>query len=168
MDTLKKLLEWGGRKRDIVSFCILSAAALILSLLQVPFFFSWAWIAVVLCGVPIILEAIIGLVTERGYQGGCPRVYSADRIRFDWRDFAAGEVAFIMQLGGLLEDLTVSRARAGIERLVHLTPRTARVITGDREQSIPAEEVAVGDILRVLPGRVYSGGWDHSFRSYLD
>lgn len=38
--------------------------------------------------------------------------------------FAAGEVAFIMQLGALLEELTVARARAGIEKLVHLTPRT--------------------------------------------
>lgn len=38
--------------------------------------------------------------------------------------FAAGEVAFIMQLGALLEELTVARARAGIEKLVHLTPQT--------------------------------------------
>ncbi|MFQ9915598.1 MAG: hypothetical protein ACLRWQ_03615 [Flavonifractor plautii] len=38
-------------------------------------------------------------------------------------DFAAGEVAFIMQLGGLLEELTVAKARAGIEKLVHLTPQ---------------------------------------------
>ena len=42
--------------------------------------------------------------------------------------FAAGEVPFIMQLGALLEELTVAKARAGIERLVHLTPRTARVL----------------------------------------
>src|SRR5699024_7305818 len=43
-------------------------------------------------------------------------------------------------------------ARAGIERLVHLTPRTARRITGPSEEVIPAEEVQVGDLLRVLPG----------------
>ena len=60
-------------------------------------------------------------------------------------DFAAGEVAFIMQLGALLEDLTVAKARAGIERLVHLTPRTARVIRGGTEEILPAEEVKVGD-----------------------
>ena len=67
-------------------------------------------------------------------------------------DFAAGEVAFIMQLGGLLEDLTVAKARAGIEKLVRLTPRTARIISDGKEQIIPAENVRVGDILRVLPG----------------
>ncbi len=69
-------------------------------------------------------------------------------------DFAAGEVAFIMQLGGLLEELTVARARAGIEKLVHLTPQTARVITDSTERQIPAEEVKIKDILRVLPGEV--------------
>ena len=66
--------------------------------------------------------------------------------------FAAGEVAFIMQLGALLEDMTVAKARAGIEKLVHLTPRTARRITGNDAAIIPAEEVQIGDVLRVLPG----------------
>ena len=54
-------------------------------------------------------------------------------------DFAAGEVAFIMQLGALLEDLTVAKARAGIEKLVHLTPQTARVSdNGTEENIVPA------------------------------
>ena len=48
-------------------------------------------------------------------------------------DFAAGEIAFIMQLGALLEDLTVAKARAGIEKLVHLTPQTARIISNGTE-----------------------------------
>lgn len=70
-------------------------------------------------------------------------------------DFAAGEVAFIMQLGGLLEELTVARARAGIEKLVHLTPQTARVISGREEKTVLAEDVKVGDLLRVLPGEIH-------------
>ena len=53
-------------------------------------------------------------------------------------DFAAGEVAFIMQLGALLEDLTVAKARSGIEKLVSLTPQTARVVSGGTETIIPA------------------------------
>ena len=57
-----------------------------------------------------------------------------------------------MQLGSLLEDLTVARARAGIEKLVHLTPRTARRIEEDSERIISAEDVKIGDTLRVFPG----------------
>ena len=67
-------------------------------------------------------------------------------------DFAAGEVAFIMQIGSLLEDLTVAIARAGIEKLVRLTPRTTRVVVSGTENIIPAEKVAVDDVIRVLPG----------------
>ena len=47
------------------------------------------------------------------------------------------KVAFIMQLGGLLEELTVAKARAGIEKLVHLTPQTARVLTEAGEENYP-------------------------------
>ena len=57
-----------------------------------------------------------------------------------------------MQLGSLLEERTVAKARAGIEKLVRLTPRTARRVTAAGEESIPAKAVAVGDRLRVLPG----------------
>ena len=53
------------------------------------------------------------------------------------------EVAFIMQLGALLEDLTVAKARAGIEKIVHLTPQTARVIRNGKEEILPAEQVKV-------------------------
>ncbi len=40
-------------------------------------------------------------------------------------DFAAGEVAPIMQLSALLEELTVTRVRTEIVNLVRLTPQTA-------------------------------------------
>ena len=52
----------------------------------------------------------------------------------------------------MLEELTVSKARAGIEKLVHLTPQTARILTANGEKIIPAEQVAIGDRIRVLPG----------------
>ena len=35
---------------------------------------------------------------------------------------------------------------------MHLTPQTARVVSGGEERIIPAEKVQTGDILRVLPG----------------
>ena len=46
----------------------------------------------------------------------------------------------------------MAKARAGIEKLVHLTPQTARVLSGGTEKVIPAQQVQVGDLLRVLPG----------------
>ena len=58
----------------------------------------------------------------------------------------------LCKIGALLEDITVAKARAGIEKLVNLTPQEARVLTASGAQFVKADEVQVGDILRVLPG----------------
>lgn len=152
---MKKIEEWmeiGGIKKDII-FLVLSGIALLISLFDVvPLPFDAAWIAIVLCGIPIILEAVIGLVTAFDIKADVLVSLALIASICIGEDFAAGEIAFIMQLGALLEDLTVAKARAGIEKLVHLTPQKARVITDKKEIIIPAEEVKIGDILRVLPG----------------
>lgn len=111
-----------------------------------------AWFAIILCGLPIILEAIIGLVTAFDIKADVLVSLALIASVCIGEDFAAGEVAVIMQLGALLEELTVARARAGIEKLVHLTPQTARVLRDGKEENIPAEQVMVGDRIRVLPG----------------
>lgn len=149
---LEELLELGGTKRDIV-FLIISGIALLISIFDlIPLPFNASWIAIILCGLPIILEAIIGLVTQFDIKADVLVSIALIASICIGEDFAAGEVAFIMLLGGLLEELTVAKARAGIERLVHLTPQTARVICNGSEKMIPAQEVEKDDILRVLPG----------------
>ena len=149
---LEKLLETGGIKKDI-ALLVISGIALVLSLtnaVELPF--DVAWVAIVLCGLPIVLEAVIGLVTAFDIKADVLVSLALIASICIGEDFAAGEVAFIMQLGALLEEMTVSRARAGIEKLVQLTPQTARIISGGKERVVHAEEVQVGDILRVLPG----------------
>ena len=152
MKKLEHLLSLGGIKKDIVLLAI-SGIAVVCSLLKFqPFPFDMAWIAIILCGLPIILEAIIGLVTAFDIKADVLVSLALIASVCIGEDFAAGEVAVIMQLGALLEELTVARARAGIEKLVHLTPQTARVLCDGKEESIPAEQVMVGDRIRVLPG----------------
>lgn len=149
---LEQFLELGGTKKKII-FLVISGIALLISIFDlIPLPFNAAWIAIVLCGVPIILEAVIGLITSFDIKADVLVSLALIASICIGESFAAGEVAFIMQLGALLEDLTVAKARAGIEKLVHLTPQTARIIEGNKEKIIPAEMVKVNDILRVLPG----------------
>lgn len=148
---VEKFLESGGTKKDII-LLVLSGIFLLLSILKVPLPFNPAWVAIILCGIPIVLEAIIGLITAFDIKADVLVSLALITSLCIGEDFAAGEVAFIMQLGALLEDLTVEKARAGIERLVHLTPQTARIILDGQEKIILAEKVKVGDIIRVLPG----------------
>ena len=152
IEKLEHLMELGGIKKDII-FLVISGIAVLCSLFGfTPFPFDMAWIAIILCGVPIVLEAVIGLITEFDIKADVLVSLALIASVCIGEDFAAGEVAFIMQLGALLEELTVARARAGIEKLVHLTPQTARVIHDGNEETIPAEMVCVGDLIRVLPG----------------
>ena len=149
---LEEWLEIGGTRKDIILLVIAGLALLcsIFHVFSLPF--DIAWIAIILCGVPIILEAVIGLVTRFDIKADVLVSMALIASVCIGEDFAAGEVAFIMQLGALLEDLTVAKARAGIEKLVHLSPQTARVLGENGEQIIPAEQVRVADRIRVLPG----------------
>ena len=152
LDRLEELLELGGTKKEIV-LLVISGLALIASIFHLlPLPFDAAWIAIVLCGVPIVLEAIIGLIRSFDIKADVLVSLALLASVAIGEIFAAGEIAFIMQLGSLLEERTVAKARAGIEKLVRLTPRTARRVTAAGEESIPAKAVAVGDRLRVLPG----------------
>ncbi|MFQ9179631.1 MAG: heavy metal translocating P-type ATPase [Eggerthella lenta] len=152
LERLEELLDRGGTKKDVALLAV-SAVALGFSFFApetLPF--NPAWIAIVLCGAPIILGAVIGLVTEFDIKADVLVSLALIAAVAIGEDFAAGEVALIMQLGALLEDLTVAKARAGIERLVHLSPRTARIVRDGVETVVAAEDVQVGDVLRVLPG----------------
>ena len=152
MKKLEALLEKGGMKKDIALLAV-SGAALLMSIFRpFPMPVDPAWAAIVLCGVPIVLEAMIGLITAFDIKADVLVSLALIASVCIGETFAAGEVAFIMQLGALLEEMTVARARAGIERLVRLTPQTARVLGEEGERVVPAEQVRIGDRLRVLPG----------------
>ena len=125
LDRLEKLLEWGGTRRKVALLSV-SGLALLMSMLGMePLPFEISWIAIVLCGVPIVLEAVLGLATAWDIKADVLVSVALVASVIIGEDFAAAEIAFIMQLGELLEELTVARARKGIERLVRLTPATA-------------------------------------------
>ena len=150
---LEKLLELGGTRKDII-FLVVSAIALVASFVcGNSLSINPAWVAILLCGVPIVCEAFIAIVTEFDVKADLLVSLALIAAVAIGELFAAGEVALIMQLGGLLEELTVARAQKGIKRLVELTPRKARIVGGDgAEREVDADGVRLGQLVRVLPG----------------
>ncbi len=141
------------KKNLTILLLTLSALSLVVSFFDIGHFkIDVAWLAIIICGFPIIKGALEGLIKEFDIKADVLVSIALVASVFIGEIFAAGEVAFIMTLGALLEELTVAKARAGIEKLVHLTPRTARIVRNNLESIIPAEQVQVGDILRVLAG----------------
>lgn len=95
MEKLESLLELGGTKKDIL-FLILSGLALLVSIFRLlPLPFDAAWVAIILCGIPIILEAVIGLVTAFDIKADVLVSLALIASVCIGEDFAAGEVAII-------------------------------------------------------------------------
>ncbi|MDR1020392.1 MAG: cation-translocating P-type ATPase [Synergistaceae bacterium] len=139
-------------KRNLLSLW-LSFIALVVSFFDIAELpADAAWVAIALCGLPIIKGAVTGLVTEFDVKADVLVSIALVASVFIGEIFAAGEVAFIMKIGSFLEERTVAKARAGIEKLARLMPAVARVLRDGAETSVPASEVAIGDTLRVLAG----------------
>jgi heavy metal translocating P-type ATPase len=121
-----------------------------------------AWIAIIISGAPLFYTAGQAILRRQNSVEVliAIAIFSTILAEFCFPAehghhsylFAGGEVAFIMALGHWLEEWTISRARAGIENLVKLTPKTARKLDGETESIVLTAEVQQNDILRVLPG----------------
>lgn len=119
-----------------------------------------AFVAVLLCGWPLLQGAVRSLVVDRRIRSSLLITCAMLACLSVGQIFAAGEVAFIMALGEKLEDWTLSRAKRGLHTLVSLVPATARrVVTcpkcrakGIFFKDIPVKEVQVGDGLLIRNG----------------
>lgn len=154
--TMTKSMDFlAGIKMTIVSGVFL-AASLILMLTGRELPVDPAWVTVVISGLPLLYLAITRLVFQKWISS--PLLISMAMVASIaiGELFAAGEVAFIMAIGAILEDMTVSRAKKSITNLISLAPRQGRKLiqTADsvREEVVPVEQISKDDMLRVLPG----------------
>lgn len=127
----------------------------VLNKLEIPLPIDLAWVAVIVSGLPLLYLAIKRII----YNKGISKISSALLISIAMIAaivigdiFAAGEVAFIMALGEILEDLTTDRAKRGLKKLIDLAPVTGRVIVDGKEKTVDANDIKIGDIIRILPG----------------
>ena len=117
--------------------------------------FDPAWVTFIISGIPMLYLAIWRVI----HNPGISKISSALLISIAMLAaiaigdiFAAGEVAWIMAIGAILEDKTTERAKKGLKKLISLAPKQGRLLFNGEEVIIPAEKISLGDILRVLPG----------------
>lgn len=117
--------------------------------------FDPAWATIFISGVPLVYLGVWRVIHNKGIS----KISSALLIDVAMvaaiaigELFAAGEVAFIMALGAILEDKTTERARKGIKSLIALAPTMARRIDGGTETEVPADQILSGELVRVRPG----------------
>ena len=138
-----------SQKRDLLLITV-SAISIIASFIQSLEYLSW--IAVLLCGLPILKNSAEGLMSEFDLKADLLVSIAIIASIIIGEVFAAGEIATIMAIGGFLEEYTASKTQGRIRQLVELTPQVATRIRNKKEEKISVEEVQVGDILKILPG----------------
>ena len=123
------------------------------ALLFLPF--DPAWVTVVICGIPLLYLAVWRII----HNPGISKISSALLISIAMFAaiaigdlFAAGEVAFIMAIGAILEERTTERARKGLKDLTALAPVQGRLLRDGAEALVPVGQIRAGDRLRILPG----------------
>lgn len=114
-----------------------------------------AWGAIIISGTPLAYLAFSRLVMQQRITSALLITMAMVASIAIGELFAAGEVAFIMSIGTILEERTIARARKGIGRLAEMVPRQARRIKDGTERMVPIETIRVGDLLRVLPGETF-------------
>ena len=117
--------------------------------------FDPAWITIIISGIPLLYLAVWRII----YNPGISKISSALLITIAMFAaiaigdlFAAGEVAFIMAIGAILEEMTTNRAKKGLKKLISLAPTQGRRLKDGKEEMIPAAEIRQDDVLRILPG----------------
>lgn len=137
---------------------IFLAVSLILMLAGVKILIDPAWVTVFICGLPLLYLALTRLIFQRWISSALLISIAMIACIYIGELFAAGEVAFIMAIGAILEDRTVARAKKGISKLISLAPQQGRRIIlengVEKEETVPAEDIRKGDLLRVLPGEI--------------
>ncbi|WP_304103244.1 cation-translocating P-type ATPase [Methanobrevibacter ruminantium] len=142
-----------GLKMTIISAIFLVIAVIFMILgIDTPIYLNPAWGAVIISGIPMLLLALTRLIREKWISSALLIAIAMVASLLIGEIFAAGEVAWIMALGALLEDWTVERAKKGLRNLINLTPQTGRRIVDDKEEMISVDEIKIGDTLRILPG----------------
>ena len=142
-----------GLKMTIISGIFLLIAVIFMILgIDTPIYLNPAWGTVIISGIPMLLLALTRLIREKWISSALLIAIAMVASLLIGEIFAAGEVAWIMALGALLEDWTVERAKKGLRNLINLTPQTGRRIRDGVEEVIPVDDIKLGDTLRILPG----------------
>ena len=109
--------------------------------------FDPSWVTIIISGIPLLYLAIWRMIFNQGIAKIssalliCIAMFAALAIG---ELFAAGEVAFIMALGALLEDATTNRAKKGLKKLISLAPTQGRRIRDRKEEMIPQRTFGKG------------------------
>jgi Cd2+/Zn2+-exporting ATPase len=161
---------WQSRKGRLT---ILSGAALVIAYIVghlVPSIAPYAFIAAMLVGlVPIARRAVMAALSGTPFSIEMLMTIAAVGAVIIHAGEEAATVVFLFLVGELLEGVAAGKARASIQSLTTLVPKSALLEEGGATREVPAETLAVGSTILVRPGdRISADGIILSGESAID
>ncbi|WP_104992267.1 heavy metal translocating P-type ATPase [Deinococcus sp. NW-56] len=152
---------------------VISGALLALAWLlsfTLPEFATWGFVAATLLGVwPLAKKAVASARFGDPFSINTLVSLAAIGAVLIGEAAEGAVVVFFFAVGELLEGIAAGRARAGIQALAALAPKTALLVEGPGIREVPADALQVGQKVQVNPGaRVPADGTILSGTSSLD
>lgn len=114
---------------------------------------SWAFIAACVIGVaPVARRAFAALRLGQPFTIESLMTVAAIGALFIGAAEEAALVVFLFAVGEVLEGVAANKARDGIRALANLVPKTALLVEGGTTREVPAETLAIGQIVLARPG----------------
>ncbi len=161
---------WKSRKGRLTIF---SGAALVAAYAVghlVPSISTYAFVAAMLVGlIPIARRAVMAALAGTPFSIEMLMTIAAvGAVIIDAGEEAAA-VVFLFLVGELLEGVAAGKARASIQSLTTLVPKSALLEVNGVTREVPAESLAVGSTILVRPGeRISADGTILSGESAID
>ncbi|RUV44316.1 heavy metal translocating P-type ATPase, partial [Mesorhizobium sp. M7A.F.Ca.MR.228.00.0.0] len=144
---------WRSRRAVLTLAC---AAALVAAYCighLFPVAERWVFVAALLVGlVPIARRALMAALAGTPFSIEMLMTIAAIGAVMIGATEEAAAVVVLFLIGELLEGVAAGRARASIQGLADLVPKTALVERAGGTSEVPAEDLAVGDVIVVRPG----------------
>ena len=153
LDAAPRAAWWqSGKGRLMIATGLAAAAAYVVSKLA-PGLGQWPFAAAMLVGlIPIGRRAAMAALAGTPFSIEMLMTIAAVGAVFIGASQEAAAVVFLFLIGELLEGVAAGKARASIQALTKLVPKTAFVERGDAVEEVPAERLVVGDMILVRPG----------------
>jgi Cd2+/Zn2+-exporting ATPase len=153
--SIARALPWyrTGKGRLVLGTGLLLAVAWAVNLLASDDVARWAFVLATLIGVaPIARRAVSAARAGMPFTIEMLMTIAATGALFIDAAEEAALVVFLFAVGEVLEGVAANKARDGIRSLARLVPKTALLDVDGGTREVPAEALAIGQIVLVRPG----------------
>ncbi len=161
---------WRSKKGRLTIFAGLALVAAYAVGLIFPEVETYAFIVAMLVGlVPIARRAVMAALAGTPFSIEMLMTIAAVGALIINATEEAAAVVFLFLVGELLEGVAAGKARASINALTELVPKTALLEENGKTREVPAESLGVGSVILVRPGdRISADGVIVSGESAID